>query len=299
MEGHSHQRPEIEEPLGIADEPASNIEEILEAHLSPLHGDSALEEERMRAWSHRPHRTESILSDIPRNEHPPAGASDDFAVAVPRVGEVKRGKVQRERFCVFDRFQYSAEESAAQSSPEFPALVIRRQSSSWGIFEADKLNAEPVGLLESNFLGTKYRIKHRSEARYVEVCYIEYKNNMYSTRGPRSFKLFMNSPGHKLDALPLSERVRLGKTDSYIALTNKRPIYNMDTSSYVLNFNGRVTLPSVKNFQVIHPNDSSYITLMFGKIGDNDFVLDFTYPWNALEAFGVAVSSLVFKLGCE
>ena len=31
-----------------------------------------------------------------------------------------------------------------------------------------------------------------------------------------------------------------------------------DTQSYVLNFHGRVTQASVKNFQVVHANDSKY-----------------------------------------
>lgn len=38
-------------------------------------------------------------------------------------------------------------------------------------------------------------------------------------------------------------------------LHNKSPQWNDETQSYVLNFNGRVTLASVKNFQVVHDHD--------------------------------------------
>jgi tubby-related protein 1 len=43
-----------------------------------------------------------------------------------------------------------------------------------------------------------------------------------------------------------------------IDLGNKSPIWNEETQSYVLNFHGRVTQASVKNFQIVHKNDRKY-----------------------------------------
>jgi tubby-related protein 1 len=40
-----------------------------------------------------------------------------------------------------------------------------------------------------------------------------------------------------------------------VDLHNKTPIWNEETQSYVLNFHGRVTQASVKNFQIVHSND--------------------------------------------
>ncbi len=42
-----------------------------------------------------------------------------------------------------------------------------------------------------------------------------------------------------------------------VELHNKTPIWNEDTQSYVLNFHGRVTQASVKNFQIVHSNDGN------------------------------------------
>lgn len=50
-------------------------------------------------------------------------------------------------------------------------------------------------------------------------------------------------------------------TESVIELHNKTPVWNDDTQSYVLNFHGRVTQASVKNFQIIHDNDRKYHSL--------------------------------------
>ena len=43
--------------------------------------------------------------------------------------------------------------------------------------------------------------------------------------------------------------------ENLIELHNKSPVWNDDTQSYVLNFHGRVTQASVKNFQIVHEND--------------------------------------------
>ena len=44
-------------------------------------------------------------------------------------------------------------------------------------------------------------------------------------------------------------------------LSNKQPVWNEDTESFVLNFGGRVTKASVKNFQIIHEDHPEYIIM--------------------------------------
>lgn len=46
--------------------------------------------------------------------------------------------------------------------------------------------------------------------------------------------------------------------ENLIELHNKAPVWNDDTQSYVLNFHGRVTQASVKNFQIVHENDRKH-----------------------------------------
>lgn len=50
--------------------------------------------------------------------------------------------------------------------------------------------------------------------------------------------------------------------DNLIELHNKAPVWNDDTQSYVLNFHGRVTQASVKNFQIVHDNDRECAPLL-------------------------------------
>ena len=44
-------------------------------------------------------------------------------------------------------------------------------------------------------------------------------------------------------------------------LINKPPRWNEQVGAYVLNFNGRVTMASVKNFQLVDPDEHSIVVL--------------------------------------
>lgn len=60
----------------------------------------------------------------------------------------------------------------------------------------------------------------------------------------------------------ISERWKNKNMDQLIELCNKTPVWNEDTQSYVLNFHGRVTQASVKNFQIVHESDSKWCVLL-------------------------------------
>ena len=46
--------------------------------------------------------------------------------------------------------------------------------------------------------------------------------------------------------------------DKLLCLENKPPSWNADVGAFVLNFNGRVTKVSVKNFQLVEGNNSIF-----------------------------------------
>ncbi|ADM11653.1 tubby-like protein [Encephalitozoon intestinalis ATCC 50506] len=143
-------------------------------------------------------------------------------------------------------------------------------------------NEEKVGYLRSNLFGTKY-ILHQGEKAVLEI---KYATSIFKRRGPRSFSvMFMGVSGSSLE--------------EPVVMKNKEPYYNAETNSYSLNFNGRVTTPSVKNFQLIHPLEPTYVTLTFGKISRFKYILDYTYPWSGLQAFAIALAALDYKVGCD
>ncbi|KAG6583271.1 Tubby-related protein 2 [Phytophthora cinnamomi] len=75
---------------------------------------------------------------------------------------------------------------------------------------------------------------------------------------------------------------------------NKEPVF--ENGFYRLNFNGRVSVPSVKNFQLVRagpgdvPNNERPIFLQFGKVDDKKFHLDFRAPITPIQAFATALA---------
>jgi tubby and related proteins len=82
---------------------------------------------------------------------------------------------------------------------------------------------------------------------------------------------------------------------------NKKPRFDATHGGHVLNFKGRVTESSVKNFQLTcisleSEEDREDVLLQFGKVAKNKFTLDFSWPLSPLQAFGICIASLDGKL---
>jgi hypothetical protein len=50
-----------------------------------------------------------------------------------------------------------------------------------------------------------------------------------------------------------------------------------------------VTVASVKNFQLVPPTNNNNVTVQFGKVGSDQFHLDYKAPLNAVQAFALAL----------
>lgn len=118
-----------------------------------------------------------------------------------------------------------------------------------------------------------------------------------------------------------SSRFSETNTDVYgkgkpLVLKNKSPRWHEQLQCWCLNFRGRVTVASVKNFQLIaatqppasngaplgsQPNQLEHdkVILQFGKIGKDMFTMDYRYPLSAFQAFAICLSSFDTKLACE
>lgn len=82
-----------------------------------------------------------------------------------------------------------------------------------------------------------------------------------------------------------------------MSLQNRPPWWNVDLGSFVLNFGGRVSVASVKNFQLCERTNQDRIMLQFGRIkGRHSFTMDFQHPLTAVQAFSIAISSLQSKI---
>lgn len=175
-----------------------------------------------------------------------------------------------------------------------------------------------IGKLRANFLGTQFTVFYNgcsrspdhlssSDADQRELAAVLYDTNVLGFKGPRKMTVIvpgMNESCERVDigtreSDSLVDRAKHRRMDGLIDLHNKTPVWNDETQSYVLNFHGRVTQASVKNFQIVHDNDVDYVVMQFGRIASEVFTMDFAYPLCALQAFGIALSSFDGKIACE
>ncbi|XP_044475458.1 tubby-like F-box protein 5 [Mangifera indica] len=93
-----------------------------------------------------------------------------------------------------------------------------------------------------------------------------------------------------------------------LVLKNKAPRWHEQLQCWCLNFKGRVTVASVKNFQLVASAEPSQnvstaeqdkVILQFGKIGKDIFTMDYRYPLSAFQAFAICLSSFDTKPACE
>uniref|UniRef100_A0A8C0NPU2 Tubby-like protein n=2 Tax=Canis lupus familiaris TaxID=9615 RepID=A0A8C0NPU2_CANLF len=177
-----------------------------------------------------------------------------------------------------------------------------------------------IGKLRSNLLGNRFTVfdngqnPHRGGGSTdvgslrQELAAVIYETNVLGFRGPRRMTVIipgMNTDNERVPIRPrnasdgLLVRWQNKTLESLIELHNKPPVWNEDSGSYTLNFQGRVTQASVKNFQIVHADDPDYIVLQFGRVAEDAFTLDYRYPLCALQAFAIALSSFDGKLACE
>ncbi|KAJ8423084.1 hypothetical protein Cgig2_020562 [Carnegiea gigantea] len=194
-----------------------------------------------------------------------------------------------------------------------------------------------VGKLSSDFLGTNFMIydsqpphngakpsSSRSTRRFAskqispqvpagnfEVGQVSYKFNLLKSRGPRRMVCSLKCPGPGETALDQTRHAKtmLPEVDSgNTVLRNKAPRWHEHLQCWCLNFHGRVTVASVKNFQLIATVDQSQpggkgdeevVLLQFGKVGDDTFTMDYRQPLSAFQAFAICLTSFGTKLACE
>ncbi|XP_034493653.1 tubby-related protein 2 isoform X2 [Ailuropoda melanoleuca] len=177
-----------------------------------------------------------------------------------------------------------------------------------------------VGKVRSNVLGTKYTIfdsgVNPERKNFVpetarirqELAAVCYETNILGLRGPRKMTVVIpgiDAQNQRISVQPQNEkesllsRLQRGASQGLVLMRNKTPSWKDESRAYVLNFHGRVTAASVKNFQIVHPDDPDYLVLQFGRVSSDRFTMDFRFPLCPFQAFAICLSSFDGKLACE
>ncbi|KXZ52850.1 hypothetical protein GPECTOR_8g232 [Gonium pectorale] len=175
------------------------------------------------------------------------------------------------------------------------------------------------GKVRANFVGTEFTVYDRGhkpgkkdsssgESGRQELGAVTYQYNVLGTRGPRKMMAAIpavDGSGRRLyqpsgEADCILERLKhRSRLEELVVMGNKPPRWNDELNAYCLNFNGRVTEASVKNFQLVSDDNHNHIILQFGKVGKDTFTMDYQWPISAFQAFAICMSSFDNKLACE
>ncbi|KAE8009600.1 hypothetical protein FH972_006028 [Carpinus fangiana] len=170
------------------------------------------------------------------------------------------------------------------------------------------------------------------------IAHISYELNVLGSRGPRRMQCVMDAipasavepggmaptqtefPLSSVDSFPSLSFFRSksihresfqsghfsGQSEGRLVLRNKAPRWHEQLQCWCLNFNGRVTVASVKNFQLVASTgngasgqEHENVILQFGKVGKDVFTMDYQYPISAFQAFAICLSSFDTKIACE
>ncbi|KAK9817778.1 hypothetical protein WJX72_002064 [[Myrmecia] bisecta] len=180
-------------------------------------------------------------------------------------------------------------------------------------------SAQYAGKVRANFVGTEFVVYDKGckpghqpadggDLR-AELAGVRYQYNVLGTRGPRKMTVLVptvdTKTGQRYSFRPLDEsesileRHKRMELDKLVIMKNKAPKWNEQLGAYCLNFNGRVTHASVKNFQLVSDDNPDHVILQFGKIGKDSFTMDYAHPISALQAFAICLTSFDNKLACE
>ena len=209
----------------------------------------------------------------------------------------------------------------------------------------EKTSENIIGKLRANFLGTEFQIydagrnpkdkdpffdEINDDAIRSELGAVLYANNLVGNKGPRRMTVCIPKvgdndrttkvwqPSHQDEEMIACFKDRMPSALHHLfLLENKEPTWNEEMRAHVLNFKGRVTHASVKNFQMVGmptrpivgkrrqnhnhgdgDNDED-VLLQFGRVGKDEFTLDFSWPISPLQAFAIALSSCDSKISCN
>jgi len=240
---------------------------------------------------------------------------------------IKRNK-GKSRFCPEYRVYLKEGDVFLMSSKK----RSKKQSSNYlisvGRNDHNKGSDKIIGKLRSNFIGTEFQIydngknpretdpffdEKNEDAIRCELGAILYASNITGSRGPRRMQVCINEvkdkgecikqwqPVHKDEEMKNCFKHKSKSAMQHLLFyENKQPKWNEDMAAYVLNFNKRVSLASVKNFQLIdETSEDKRVIMQFGRHAKNEFIMDLQWPMSLFQAFAISLSSCDSKIACD
>jgi len=189
--------------------------------------------------------------------------------------------------------QTTTSRKSASSPSRRPTVANERISPSAALFHRLREVSGQVVQLESRIsYGNVLLDEVRNDLlhRVVRIRTILDSSNTCNSRSGDGLKPTESGAS---SAMTSSEHGIGGVEGEVLVLNNKTPFWNEVAQVYQLDFGGRVTQESAKNFQIEHRNRQ---VMQFGRIENGGYTLDFEAPFAPAQAFAIALASITQRL---
>ena len=163
------------------------------------------------------------------------------------------------------------------------------------INDVNNINAK----IKWNIFSNHFKIYDKNNNIIEEIIY---NFNFKRINGPTKLKILLPLLNNNY----INDEMKLKKNDNNNSnnqlfihtMVNKLPEYNSIYKYYVLNFINRKIIPNEKNIQIIYSNseDKDNILLQFAQVGNDEYILDYKYPFDNITAFSLAISILSSRI---
>jgi hypothetical protein len=152
--------------------------------------------------------------------------------------------------------------------------------SEYTIVTASTIDRQEIGAIVFDRNGFVSQMKEGCQPRKM---FVKLPDINPQTSTPIEHHVQKSSIGKK--QISMVDTLKVSDPDTIYA--SKDPVF--ERGNYRLNFGGRVTMASVKNFQLASPAEPDNVICQFGKIAEDKFHLDYKTPLNAFQAFALAL----------
>ena len=147
-----------------------------------------------------------------------------------------------------------------------------------------------VGKIRWNLFSSHFKVYDGKDNLLEEIIY---NFNFMGWNGPTKLQILIPKT--------ISKNKSWSKTknrNTLYKIESKLPEYNEMFNIYTLKFIRRKVIPNEKNLQLIYSEykeDNNNILLQFAQNHQNEFILDYKYPFNNIIAFSVAITAFTSR----
>ena len=188
-------------------------------------------------------------------------------------------------------------ENESSSKAKNSTIFAYKDNGNYAIYKyinSRKNNEKEIkARLKWNLLSNKFKV---FDNRNILIEEINYNLNFKGWNGPTKLQVVIHE----------NNNLSFDFLNKEYKMENKSPEYNSIYKTYVLNFINRKVIPNEKNIQIIFSKNDGVnnenkdnILLQFAQVKNNEFILDYKYPFNNITALAFALSMLSSRTFCQ